>query len=390
MRSKSKRLVALAMVATLGFAATACGSDDDGDAGGDTTAPGGSGKCEAGTPTSTPLPKNTADGKGKTIGLLFDVTGRGDKSFNDSAAAGLDKAKTDFGVAGVESTPEATDGSDRPDRIKQVAGGPSTLIIGVGFLWATGVKDSAAANASKMYGIIDEAVLDNNGTPDNAADDKPLKNVRSMVFAEEQGSYLVGVAAACASKSGKLGFIGGVQTPLIQKFEAGFIAGVKSIKADATIDVKYLTQIPDFTGFNDPTKGKATAAAMYGAGIDVVYHAAGGSGKGLFEAAAETKKQGQVWAIGVDSDQYNAVDATQKPYILTSMLKRVDLATYSAITDFVNGKYTTDLIRYDLSVDGVGYATSGGFIDDIVPQLEEAKAAIISGAITVPTDPAEA
>src|SRR5690606_28993635 len=145
------------------------------------------------------------------------------------------------------------------------------------------------------------------------SDDTPLENVRSMVFAEEQGSYLVGVAAACASKSDKIGFIGGVQTPLIEKFEAGFVAGVQSIKPDIQVEVNYLTQIPDFTGFNDPTKGKAAAAAMYASGIDVVYHAAGGSGKGLFEAAAETGKKGEVWAIGVDSDQYLAVDATQQP-----------------------------------------------------------------------------
>lgn len=382
---KSKRFSALAMVAGLAVVAAACGSDEKSDSSTAPTTGAPSGTCEAGTVVSTPLPTDTADGSGKTIGLLFDVTGRGDKSFNDSAAAGLDKAKTDFKVAGVESTPEAADGSDRPDRIKQVADGDAGLIIGVGFLWATGVRESAAAHPDKSYGIIDETVLDDNGTPNDATDDKPLPNVRSMVFAEEQGSYLVGVAAACASKSNKVGFIGGVETGLIKKFEAGFVAGVHSIKPDATIEVKYLTQIPDFTGFNDPTKGKATAAAMYSSGIDVIYAAAGGSGKGLFEAAAETGKVGQNWAIGVDSDQYLAVDATQQPYILTSMLKRVDLATYQAIGSFLSGSFSTDLVRYDLKSGGIAYSGSNPAVNAFAGTINQAMDDIIAGKVTVPT-----
>src|SRR6185295_2384738 len=127
-------------------------------------------------------------------------------------------------------------------------------------------------------------------------------NVRSMVFAANEGSFLVGAAAACASTSGKLGFIG----------------GAKAVNPDATVEVKYITQPPDFTGFNDPAKGKAIAKSMYDSGIDVVYAAAGGSGKGLFEAVKETgKKPGEVYAIGVDSDQYNQVAADLQPYILT-------------------------------------------------------------------------
>src|SRR5262249_46463209 len=156
--------------------------------------------------------------------------------------------------------------------------------------------------------------VNNNGTPDDTSDDKPFPNVLNLTFAAEQSSYLVGVAAACATKSNKIGFIGGVDIPLIQTFQAGFVAGVKSIKPDATIDVKYISEPPDFTGFNDAAKGKSIAAAMYSSGIDVVYHAAGGSGKGLFEAAVEAGKPGDVWAIGVDSDQYQTVDPAQQPY----------------------------------------------------------------------------
>ena len=153
-----------------------------------------------------------------------------------------------------------------------------------------------------------------------------LNNVKSMTFAEEQGSFLVGAAAALKTKTGKIGFIGGVENDLIKKFEAGYVAGAKAAKPDIEVAVQYITQPPDFTGFNDPAKGKEIATSMYSDGNDVVYAAAGGSGLGVFEAASETGKQGEVWAIGVDSDQYNLVDAALQPYILTSMLKKVDVA----------------------------------------------------------------
>jgi basic membrane protein A len=420
---KSKRVGALALAASLAVFAAACGSDDDdGGAAATTTAAassssaapttsagtattagptttagtattGGSatttpsGECKAGTPVVTPVETLKADGAGKTVGLLFDVTGRGDKSFNDGAAAGLDKAKADFKVSGVESTPTATDGSDRPDRINQMSTGPAQLIIGVGFLWGSGVTQAAKDYPEKHFALIDEKAKDDNGTPDNPSDDKPLPNVRNITFAEEQGSFLVGVAAACASKSGKIGFIGGVETDLIKKFEAGFKAGVKYVDPKATVQVNYLTQIPDFTGFNDPAKGKSAAAAMYSSGIDVIYHAAGGSGKGLFEAAVEAGKPGEVWAIGVDSDQYNSVDATQQPYILTSMLKRVDLGTYQAIADELNGSFKAEDRVYDLKANGVGYSASNKAINDYAGTIEAAKADIISGKIVVPDKP---
>jgi len=409
---KSKRFAALAMAASLALIAAACGSDDNNDSaattggttGGTTAATtggstasstagstagssaGGAKTCEAGTPVVAEVPSETADGKGKTVGLMYDVTGRGDKSFNDSAAAGLDKAKADFGIEGVESTP-AADNSDRPDRIKQVASGPAALVIAVGFLWQTDLTQAAKDHPDKHFALVDAVATDDNGTPDDTTDDKPLPNVRNIVFAEEQGSFLVGVAAACASKSGKVGFIGGVENDLIKKFEAGFTAGVQYVNPDATVEVKYLTQPPDFTGFNDATKGKSTAAAMYASGIDVIYAAAGGSGKGMYEAAVEAGKPGDVWAIGVDSDQYQIVDAAQKPYVLTSMLKRVDLAAYQTIADELNGKLVPETKSYDLEVGGIGYSASNEAINQYAGTIEKAKADIISGAIEVPTKP---
>ena len=423
MRKSNRLLSALAITTVLGLTAAACGSSSKSSsstaastttaaavsttaaagtattaaagtattaaAGSATTAGGGtaSGTCEAGTPKADAVPTETAKGAGKNIGLLFDVTGRGDKSFNDGAAAGVDKAKKDFGVTGTESTPTATDGSDRPDRIKQLATGNSPLIVAVGFLWDAAVSQAAADYPNKHFAIIDDVVVNNNGTPDDATDDKPFPNVRNMVFAAEQSSFLVGVAAACASKNGKIGFIGGVQIPLIQTFEAGFVAGVKYINKAATVEVKYISQPPDFTGFNDAAKGKSTAAAMYSSGIDVIYHAAGGTGKGLFAAAVEAGKPGSIWAIGVDTDQYQSVDPAQQPYILTSALKNVNVATYGAIADELNGKFKGEIKSYDLSNGGVGYAISNKAIDAYAGTIEKAKADIISGKIKVPTSP---
>jgi basic membrane protein A len=401
---------AAALAASLALVASACGSEDDGGgaadttaaeaettaaagadttaaggdttaAGGDTTAAGGgTGACEPGTGTVEPIATAEADGAGKTVGLLFDVTGRGDKSFNDGAAAGLDKAAEDFGITTEESEPTAQDGSDRPERIAGFVG--DDLIISVGFLWGDATTASATENPDQLYAIIDSVVT---ATPDS---EDPAPNVRSMVFAEEQGSFLVGAAAACASPTGKLGFIGGVENDLIKKFEAGFTAGAQHVNPDATVEVQYITQPPDFTGFNDPAKGKAIATSMYDSGIDVIYAAAGGSGDGLFEAALETGKEpGEIYAIGVDSDQYEQVAPELQPYILTSALKRVDVATYEAITDMLNGALTGEVKVYDASNNGVGYAVSNEAINQYAGTLEELKAQIIDGTIEVPTTP---
>jgi basic membrane protein A len=151
--------------------------------------------------------------------------------------------------------------------------------------------------------------------------------------------------------------------------------------------VKYISQPPDFSGFNDPAKAKEIATSMFQSGADVVYHAAGGSGLGLFQAAKEYEDATgtHVWGIGVDSDQYLTVPEELQPYVLTSMLKRVDVAVYETIKAEVEGKFQGGYITFDLARDGVGYSTSGGFIDDITSQLEDLKQQIVDGTITVPT-----
>jgi basic membrane protein A len=303
------------------------------------------------------------------VGMAYDVGGRGDKSFNDSAAAGMDRAVEEFGMESRES--EAADGepeSAREERLRTFADAGFDPIIAVGFAYSQSVAKVAAEYPDIHFAIVDDEVA--------AAD-----NIANLVFAEEQGSFLVGAAAAPKTETDHIGFIGGVEVPLIKKFEAGYQAGAKQVTPNIKIDVTYLTQPPDFSGFNDPAKGKTAAEGMYDGGADIIFAAAGGSGDGVFEAASESGN----WAIGVDSDQYQLVDESVRDVILTSMLKNVDVAVYDYLTAVNDGEFPSGVQRYDLAVDGVGYSTSGGFVDDITDQLDDFKQQIIDGEITVPS-----
>lgn len=354
---RSRKFASVLTVGILALGATACGSDSD--SGSDGGSSGGGGDDSS---ASSEL----------KVGMAYDVGGRGDQSFNDSAAAGLDKAKDEFGFESEES--EASDGeaeSAREERLVTFAEAGYSPIIAVGFAYAESVAKVAPQYPDVNFAIIDDA---------SNAD---VPNVASLTFAEEQGSFLVGAAAALKSESGQIGFVGGVETPLIQKFQAGYEAGAQAVNPDVTIDVTYLTQPPDFSGFGDPAKGKTAAEGMFQNGADIVYHAAGGSGGGVFEAASEAGAK----AIGVDSDQYNTADPSVQDVIMTSMLKNVDVAVYEYLSAVESGDVPAGETVYDLSVDGVGYSTSGGQIDDIVDQLDDFKQQIIDGDITVPTEP---
>jgi basic membrane protein A len=322
-----------------------------------------------------------------SVGLVFDIGGEGDLSFNDSAAAGLARAEAELNVSTSKVSPN-DDGSNRAELL-QLQADSSDIVIAVGFLFEADAAAVGGANPDTAFGVIDSGMIDFSQDPPAPYAD----NIAGLVFAEEQGSYLVGAAAALKSETGHIGFIGGVCCfGLIEKFEAGFIAGAKAVNPDIKITSSYITEFPNFDGFNDPASGRETALAMFEGGADIVYHAAGGTGLGLFQAAKEHSEASgsKVWAIGVDSDQYNTVDAELQEYVLTSMLKRVDNAVFEIIKAHLDGSFGPGEQRYDLSVDGVGYSTTGGFIDDIADQLEEFKAGIISGSIVVPTDPAEA
>jgi basic membrane protein A len=197
----------------------------------------------------------------------------------------------------------------------------------------------------------------------------------------------VGVAAALKTKAKHVGFVGGTHGDLIKKFEAGYVAGVKSVDPSIKIEIKYLTEDPfdGKTGFENPSGGKTAAEGQLDKGADIIYHAAGKSGLGVFQAV-EAAGDG-IWAIGVDSDQYLTAPAGQKEHILTSMLKRIDTAVFDEVKSFDDKSLKPGFVTYDLKVDGVGYSKSGGFVDDIADQLDAASAKIKDGSITVPTDP---
>ena len=319
---KLRALLGLLMAFTL--LAAACGDDSDSSSS-DTTAAEGSTETTAGGETSD-----------LTVGLAYDLGGRGDQSFNDSAAAGLEQGAEEFGIETEELEP-----------------------------------DEGGENRQELLQLLCD-----NGT--------------DLIFAEEQGSFLVGAAAALTTATDHVGFIGGVNTELIQKFQAGYEAGVAAVDPAITVDVEYLTEPPDFDGFNAPDRGREVAASMYEGGADIVYAAAGGSGSGVFEAAQAARDAGgDAWAIGVDSDQYNTADPAVQDVILTSMLKQVNVAVYNTIAsavagDEVGGQTTV----FDLSVDGVGYSTSGDFLsEETITALEDYKQQIIDGEIEVPTVP---
>jgi basic membrane protein A len=365
---RSTRLAALLTAGILALATAGCGDDDEPED--DPT----TGTSDDSSETTDAPPESDIK-----VGMAYDVGGRGDQSFNDSAAAGLDQAVEEFGFESEEG--EASDGeaeSQREERLRTFADAGYNPIIAVGFAYSASVGKVAAEYPDLSFAIIDDTA---SCEPFDGSD--PIPNVACLVFAEEQGSFLVGAAAALKSEAGHIGFVGGVQVPLIEKFQAGYEAGAKTVNPDIEIDVTYLTQPPDFSGFGDPAKGKTAAEGMYQGGADIVYHAAGGSGGGVFEAASEAGAK----AIGVDSDQYNTADPSVQDVILTSMLKNVNVAVYEYLTEVAAGTFPVGTNVYDLSVDGVGYSTSGGFVDDITTDLDGFKEQIISGEIEVPTAP---
>ncbi|HYD11033.1 MAG TPA: BMP family ABC transporter substrate-binding protein, partial [Acidimicrobiales bacterium] len=278
----------LALLLPLLLLAAACGDDED-----DPESSSASAGSASGEEAEEPAQEEPATDL--SVGLVYDLGGRGDKSFNDAAAAGLDRAVEELGIEAPEELAPDEGGENREELMRLLAENGTGLIFGVGFLFGDSITAAAPDFPDSRFAIIDSVV--------------EADNVASLVFAEEQGSYLVGAAAALKSQTGHIGFIGGVENELIQKFEAGYTAGAKSINPDIEVEVAYITQPPDFGGFNDPARGKEIAAGMLGGGADIVYGAAGGSGTGIIDAVVEAKAGGSnVWAIGVDSDQYELVE----------------------------------------------------------------------------------
>ncbi len=326
--------------------------------------------CAGGTGGAT---STDSAARGAKVGLVFDLGGRGDGSFNDAAAAGLDRAAQELGIE-ARTVTAGRGGENREDLLRLLASEKYGLVFGVGFAFAGPLASVARDFPHTSFGIVDAPV--------------PAPNVVSLEFASEQGAFLAGVAAARKTRSGKLGFVGGVETDAVRRFQAGFTAGARRIRPDAQIDIFYLTQPPDLSGFADPARAREVARSMYQRGADVVFHVSGGSGVGVFEAARESSAPtARVWAVGVDSDQYQTAASELRPFILTSMLKRIDTAVYDTISAFRKGEFRSGQLRLDLASGGVELARSGGALDDIGAELQTIRDQIIRGEIDVPAAP---
>lgn len=309
----------------------------------------------------------TSTAKTVKIGLATDEGGLNDKSFNQSADEGIKKAKTELKNIDYKAIESKKKDEYQPNLQALVDNG-SELVFGVGYQMGDTMTAIAKKYPDKKFAIIDSIV--------------DAKNVVSLNFKEQEGSFLTGVIAAKTTKANKIGFIGGKDSELINRFAAGYIAGARTINPNIQFDVRYAD------AFDNTNKGEELATSMYNGGCDVIYHAAGGTGLGLFKATKNmTKPDKKLWAIGVDQDQAVIVPE-YADVILTSMVKRVDTATYSTVKDLVkDGKYQGGkTIVFGLKEDGVGIASSSNknVPKDVLGLVDTYKKAIIAGKFTVP------
>jgi basic membrane protein A len=303
-------------------------------------------------------PAEATEEKKLNVGIVLSVGGLGDKSFNDSAYRGLENAKKDLGIdfKYVEPASPAED----EQYLREFAENDYDLVVGVGFLMRDALEQVATDFPEVKFALIDETV--------------ELPNVSSLLFAEDEGSFLVGALAAMMSETGAVGFVGGMEVPLIQKFQNGFEAGAKYVNPEIRTLGLY-TSGPN--PFNDPVRGKENALSLIKQGADVVYHAAGGTGVGVIDAA----KQAGVYAIGVDSNQDGVAEGT----VLTSMVKNVDIAVYNTVKDIQAGEFKAGVNVLGVAEGGVG-TTDFEFTREIIGEeklakLEEIKEKIINKEI---------
>ncbi len=313
------------------------------------------------------------DGEGLDVGVVFDVGGRGDKSFNDGAFVGAARAARELG-ARVRYI-EPGEGTDREAGLRLLAAEGMDLVIGVGFIFTDDL-----AQLSKEYPNVRFAGIDYAPPLDSAGNMiPPPANLAALKFREEEGSFLVGALAALVGNSKKLGFIGGMDFPLIHKFEVGFKAGVSAVCPDCTVVAQYAGVTPE--AFRNPGRGQEMALSQYQSGINVIFHASGSTGLGVFEAA---RRRGKL-AIGVDSDQQSEAPG----FILTSMVKRVDETVFNAIKSVKDGTFQGGIFQLGLAQQGVDYVyddKNRSLIPDSVhTRVEALRAEIIAGRIKVPS-----
>jgi basic membrane protein A len=307
------------------------------------------------------------DKKEFTLGMVTDLGSVNDKSFNQSAWEGLQKLEKDKGFEVKYLEPKAD--SEVEPSLLQFVNSKTDLTWATSSTLADAVTTIAGNNPDAKLGIVDAEV-------------EGIENVVSVSFKENEGAFLAGVVAASMTETDKIGFVGGMEIPVIQRFHAGFEAGVKAVNPDAQVVVNYVGV------FNRVDMGKSAASTMYNDGVDIIFHAAGGTGNGVFNEAQERFDNGEkVWVIGVDKDQSLEFgdDIT-----LTSMMKNVDNAVYEISEKTADGNFPGgEVVRLGLAEDGVGLATTSdkNVPKDILDLVEDYKAKIISGDVTVPEKP---
>ena len=312
------------------------------------------------------------------VGIVFDVGGRGDKSFNDGAYFGAERATRELG-ARVRYI-EPGDGSDREAGLRLLAAEGMDLVIGVGFIFTDDITLLAREYPGVRFAGIDYAL-----STDSAGQViPPPSNLAALKFREEEGSFLVGALAALISRRAsppthRLGFVGGMDIPLIHKFEAGYRAGARHVCPDCQVVAQYAGVTPD--AFSNPGRGKELALSQYQSGVHVIFHASGSTGLGVFEAARATGR----FAIGVDADQY----AEAPNHILTSMIKGVDVAVFESIRRVKEATFRGGIFQLGLAEQGVGYIyddNNRGMIPaDIRARVEALREEIVAGRIKVPS-----
>ena len=326
----------------------------------------------AGLTALLPARHEEPSGKGQyarvRVGLVFDVGGRGDKSFNDAAYEGISRASRELGVTTEVLEPSGAE--DREAAMRLFAARGFDLVIGVGFIFTSDVNVVSAAFPKTSFACIDYSPRSDGVIPPNVA---------ALAFREEEGSFLVGAVAGQMSKTGHVGFVGGMDIPLIHKFEAGYRAGVKEVCPTCAVHVAYAGATPE--AFRDPVKGKALAVSQISAGADIVYHAAGTTGHGVFEAAHDMGAMG----IGVDADQYDEMPGT----VITSMIKRGDVAVFDTIVSVARGEFKGGLRSFGVAEDGVSYVSEGphgaAIPAEVKARTAELSKRIARGEIKIPT-----
>ena len=361
---KNRKLLLMALLFVLVALLAACGSSSD-DGGKDSTG-------DSGDTQDTNDSGDSGSGDDFSVAMVTDIGGVDDRSFNQSAWEGITEWGEEHGLSKGNGFDYAQSNApeDYVPNITRMVREDYNLILGIGFELKEDIQNAANQNSDVYFGIVDDVVEGDNTV--------------SITFKEHEGSFLVGVAAAMKTKTDKLGFVGGIDSPLINKFEAGFIAGAKSINPDIEVDVQYAEH------FGDPSKGKMIAADMYNNDVDIIYHASGGTGNGVFNEAKDLKNADpdrEIWVIGVDRDQHDEGQIGDHNVTFTSMVKRVDVAVKDVAQLAMDGEFPGgEQLEFGIQENAISVAATndGAMTDEIVSAVKEWEEKILNGELEIP------